>query len=217
MTISLSDLGKRFNYDWIFRHVNYQFENNNVYAITGSNGSGKSTFLQILAGAIFHNEGSVSYTNQQGNIIAEEDIFKSVSFCAPYLELIEEMTGLEFLQFHQGFKPFLQGIDPAMVLQKVELEKAANKQIRHYSSGMKQRLKLGQCFFTDTPIVLLDEPCTNLDASGIAIYQSLLEQLKKDRIVLIASNDPVEFKQSNQQLNISYYSSSANSSLYTSN
>jgi len=188
-----------------------------VYAITGSNGSGKSTFLQIIAGAIFHNEGNVSYINQQGNIIAEEDIFKSVSFCAPYLELIEEMTGLEFLQFHQGFKPFLQGIDPAMVLQKVELEKAANKQIRHYSSGMKQRLKLGQCFFTDTPIVLLDEPCTNLDASGIAIYQSLLEQLKKDRIVLIAINDPVEFKQSNQQLNISYYSSSANSSLYTSN
>ena len=217
MTISLSDLGKRFNYDWIFRHVNYQFENNNVYAITGSNGSGKSTFLQILAGAIFHNEGSVSYTNQQGNIIAEEDIFKSVSFCAPYLELIEEMTGLEFLQFHQRFKPFLQGIDPSTILKKVELEKAAHKQIRYYSSGMKQRLKLGQCFFTDTPIVLLDEPCTNLDASGIAIYQSLLEQLKKDRIVLIASNDPVEFKQSNQQLNISYYSSSANSNLYTSN
>ena len=217
MTISLSDLGKRFNHDWIFRHVNYQFENNNVYAITGSNGSGKSTFLQILAGAIFHNEGSVNYTNQQGNIIAEEDVFKSVSFCAPYLELIEEMTGLEFLQFHQRFKPFLQGIDPTTILKKVELEKAAHKQIRYYSSGMKQRLKLGQCFFTDTPIVLLDEPCTNLDASGIAIYQSLLEQLKKDRIVLIASNDPVEFKQSNQQLNISYYSSSANSSLYTSN
>lgn len=217
MTISLSDLGKRFNYDWIFRHVNYQFENNNVYAITGSNGSGKSTFLQIIAGAIFHNEGSVSYINQQGNIIAKEDIFKSVSFCAPYLELIEEMTGLEFLQFHHGFKPFLPGINSTMVLQKVELEKAAHKQIRYYSSGMKQRLKLGQCFFTDTPIVLLDEPCTNLDASGIAIYQSLLEQLKKDRIVLIASNDPVEFKQSNQQLNISYYSSSANSSLYTSN
>ena len=217
MTISLSDLGKRFNYDWIFRHVNYQFESNSVYAITGSNGSGKSTFLQIIAGAIFHNEGTVTYTNQQGNIIPEESIYQLISFCAPYLELIEEMTGLEFLHFHQRFKPFLQGIDPAMVLQKVELEKAAHKQIRYYSSGMKQRLKLGQCFFSDTPIVFLDEPCTNLDASGIAIYQSLLEQLKKDRMVLIASNDPVEFKQSNQQLNISYYSSSANSSLYTSN
>lgn len=217
MTISLTDLGKRFNYDWVFRHINYQFEKNIVYAITGSNGTGKSTFLQIIAGAVFHNEGIINSTDQQGNKIADESIFQSVSFCAPYLELIEEMTGLEFLHFHQRFKPFLPGINPTVVLQKVELEKAAHKQIRYYSSGMKQRLKLGQCFFSDTPILLLDEPCTNLDATGIEIYQTLLEKLKKDRIVLIASNDPVEFKQSNQQLNISYYSSSANSNQYISN
>lgn len=135
MTISLVELGKRFNYDWIFRHVNYQFERNSVYAITGSNGSGKSTFLQIVGGVLFHNEGSITYTNQEGNQIPDETIFQLVSFCAPYLELIEEMTGLEFLNFHQHFKPFLPGVDSATILQKVELEKAAHKQIRYYYRG----------------------------------------------------------------------------------
>ncbi|NBX11642.1 MAG: ATP-binding cassette domain-containing protein [Chitinophagaceae bacterium] len=217
MTISLSDLGKRFNYDWIFRHLSYQFESNQVVAIIGSNGSGKSTLLQIIGGALFHNEGTVNYTDNQGAKLADESIFKQVSFCAPYLELIEEMTGLEFLNFHERFKPFIPGVDAKTVLQKIQLEQAAQKQIRYYSSGMKQRLKLGQCLFSDTSVVLLDEPCTNLDITGIEMYQSLVEQLKKDRVVIIASNDPVEYKQSNHELNISYYSSLANSNQYTSN
>ncbi|NDB52755.1 MAG: ATP-binding cassette domain-containing protein [Chitinophagaceae bacterium] len=127
------------------------------------------------------------------------------------------MTGLEFLNFHQRFKPFISGVDATSVLQKIQLEQAAQKQIRYYSSGMRQRLKLGQCLFSDTSVVLLDEPCTNLDATGIEMYQSLVEQLKKDRVVIIASNDPVEYKQSNHELNISYYSSLANSNQYTSN
>ena len=217
MKISLSDLGKRFNYDWIFRHLNYQFKSNEVVAIIGSNGSGKSTLLQIIGGALFHNEGTVNYTDNQGAKLADESIFKQVSFCAPYLEFIEEMSGLEFLNFHERFKPFIPGVDAKTVLQKIQLEQAAQKQIRYYSSGMRQRLKLGQCLFSDTSVVLLDEPCTNLDATGIEMYQSLVDQLKKDRVVIIASNDPVEYKQSNHELNISYYSSLANSNQYTSN
>ena len=57
MTIFLSDAGKRFNRDWIFRHLNYQFEAGQSYAITGPNGSGKSTLLQALSGSMYINEG----------------------------------------------------------------------------------------------------------------------------------------------------------------
>ena len=109
MTISLSDAGKRFNRDWIFRHFNYRFEAGQSYAITGPNGSGKSTLLQALSGGMMLNEGAIQYSI---NTIpcSIEIIYRHVSLCAPYLEVVEEMTLKEFLNFHARFKPFLKGI-----------------------------------------------------------------------------------------------------------
>lgn len=206
MTISLSDAGKRYNRDWIFRHFNYTFEQGQTYAIIGPNGSGKSTLLQVLSGGMMLNEGKMKYeVGSQKSEIPDDKIYSRVSICAPYLELIEEMTLKEFLDFHQGFKPFLPGITTDAVIATLGLEKAVNKQIRYYSSGMKQRVKLAQCIFSDTPIVLLDEPCTNLDAAGIDLYHSLIENYCKDRLVAVSSNDEVEYKFCEKKINMSDY------------
>ncbi len=208
MTISLSDAGKRFNRDWIFRHVNYTFEAGQSYAIIGPNGSGKSTLLQVLSGGMMLNDGSIEFrvgSSESGvlsrelgvgssTIISTEKIYNHISICAPYLEVIEEMTLKEFLEFHRGFKPFLEGITADSIISTLGLEKAINKQIRYYSSGMKQRVKLAQCIFSDTAIVLLDEPCTNLDTEGIALYHRLIDEYSKDRLVVVSSNDEVEYK-----------------------
>jgi ABC-type multidrug transport system ATPase subunit len=206
MTICLSDAGKRFNRDWIFRHFNYTFEAGQSYAITGPNGSGKSTMLQALSGGMYINEGNVQYSinNVQCSI---ENIYQQVSICAPYLEVVEEMTLREFLDFHHEFKPFLAGITTDSIITVLGLEKAVNKQIRYYSSGMKQRVKLAQCIFSDTVIVLLDEPCTNLDAAGIELYHSLITDYCKDRLVVVSSNDEVEYKFCGEKINISDYKS----------
>lgn len=193
MTISLSDAGKRFNREWIFRHFTYNFEAGNSYAIIGPNGSGKSTLLQVLSGSMMANEGNIQYST--GNIqLSSDNIYEQVSLCAPYLELVEEMTLTEFLDFHKGFKPFLKGITTAGIIATLGLEKAANKQIRYYSSGMKQRVKLAQCIFSDTMILLLDEPCTNLDTEGIALYQQLINDYGKNRLIAVSSNDEVEYR-----------------------
>ncbi len=205
MTISLSDLGKRFNRDWIFRRLTYEFSAGNSYALIGPNGSGKSTLLQVIGGALFFNEGTIRYTNTAQQEIKDELVFKQVAIAAPYLELIEEMTGQELLDFHQTFKPFMKGKNSAAILHEVGLSDAAQKQIRYYSSGMKQRLKLAQSFFCDTPVLLLDEPCTNLDQNGIELYHRLLSLYTQNRIVIIASNDPVEYKFCQQQLLLSEY------------
>ena len=204
MTISLSDAGKRFNRDWIFRHFNYQFEKGNAYAITGPNGSGKSTLLQVLSGAMMINEGRIEYrtpNKEQKN----EEVYKHISICAPYLDVIEEMTFKEFLDFHHGFKPFLHGITAESIITAVGLEGAVKKQIRNYSSGMKQRVKLAQCIFSDTPIVLLDEPCTNLDAAGIELYHGLISKYCSDRLVVVSSNDEVEYSFCRKRINIIEY------------
>lgn len=206
MTISLSDAGKRYNRDWIFRHVNHQFHSGTSYAITGPNGSGKSTLLQVLSGGTMTNEGKISFS-ENGKEISTEDIYRHVSICAPYLELIEEMTLLEFLDFHHGFKPFLPGYTNQRIVEILSLEKAAHKQIRYYSSGMKQRVKLAQCILSDSAIVLLDEPCTNLDVTGINLYHKLIEENAKDRLVLVSSNDEVEYRFCTEKLNINDYKS----------
>jgi ABC-type multidrug transport system ATPase subunit len=206
MTISLSDAGKRFNRDWIFRHFNYSFEAGQSYAIIGPNGSGKSTLLQVLGGGMMMNEGNIKYSAD--NIqYSSENIYQHVSICAPYLEVVEEMTLKEFLEFHHGFKPLLPGVTPDSIISALGLEKAINKQIRYYSSGMKQRVKLAQCIFSDTAIVLLDEPCTNLDTEGIALYHRLINDHCKDRLVVVSSNDEVEYKFCGSKINISNYKS----------
>jgi ABC-type multidrug transport system ATPase subunit len=204
MTISLSDAGKRFNRDWIFRHFNYTFEAGQSYAITGPNGSGKSTLLQALSGGMYINEGKIDYAINYSPC-AIENIYQQVSICAPYLEVIEEMTLKEFLNFHSEFKPLLPGITIEFIITTLGLEKAINKQIRYYSSGMKQRVKMAQCIFSDTAIVLLDEPCTNLDTEGIELYHRLIDNYCKDRLVVVSSNDEVEYRFCTRQVSISDY------------
>lgn len=205
MTITLTNAGKRFNREWIFRNFSYEFTAPNKYAITGANGSGKSTLLQVIAGSLTFNEGAVTIksaqqettewdkqktkNNQQPTSI--ENFFKHISIAAPYLELIEEMTADEFLSFHHSFKPLL--LDNGEILKIVQLEKAVNKQIRYFSSGMKQRLKLAQAFFCKSPVLLLDEPTTNLDAEGIALYHQLIRNYCGNKLVIISSNDKEEY------------------------
>ncbi len=192
MKISLSGAGKRFNREWIFRNATLDFLPNTFYAITGPNGSGKSTLLQAIGGILQLSEGAIAYLNN-GVLVPTEKAYQQMSFCAPYLEVIEEMSLLEFLDFHARFKPFLRGMSKTDIISIIGLEASAAKQIRYYSSGMKQRVKLAQAIFSDTPIVLLDEPCSNLDTPGIELYHSLIGHYCQDRLLIISSNDEQEF------------------------
>ena len=204
--VRLIDTGKRFNREWIFRHCSYEFHSGKSYAITGPNGSGKSTLLQVIAGAILHNEGTIEYSIGQ-RTIENEQHYTYISIAASYLELIEEMTAKEMLQFHSKFKPLIQSISIEEILKVVGLENAVNKQIRYFSSGMKQRLKLAQAFFSNTPVLLLDEPTTNLDADGIALYQSLISNYTKDKLVIVSSNVKQEYDFCEEVIEIGKYKS----------
>jgi ABC-2 type transport system ATP-binding protein len=192
MRILTCNLGKRYNKEWIFKDFSYTFDEGNAYAITGPNGSGKSTLLQCIAGATHTSKGSIQYFIQDKEITTDK-AFTHLSFAAPYLELLEELTLKEMLQFHQKFKPFYTDISDAEVAAMVGLTTSMQKQIGNFSSGMKQRLKLALAFFSNTSLLLLDEPTANLDAKGIALYQQLIAQYRKDRTTLISSNDKEEY------------------------
>jgi ABC-type multidrug transport system ATPase subunit len=204
MTISLSDAGKRFNREWIFHRLHYTFRSGSSYAITGPNGSGKSTLLQVIAGSISTSEGSIEYSINDKKYESDA-IYRQMSVAAPYLELVEELTLREFLDFHGRFKPWLPGLDTASIIRLLSLEKAAGKQLRYYSSGMKQRVKLAQAIFSNTALLLLDEPSTNLDKEGILLYHQLIKDYTANRLVIVSSNDTQEYDFCKEVLNIMDY------------
>lgn len=199
ITITLQNVSKKYNRDWIFKNLSYIFQQTKSYAIVGSNGSGKSTLLQVIAASTNATNGKIIYQNDQA-IIENENIHQYLTIAAPYLELIEEMTVKEFLQFHANFKSLSLPIDK--IISIVDLQKAINKQIRYYSSGMKQRVKLAQAIFSNVPIILLDEPCTNLDKTGYQLYHHLIHNYCANKLVIVSSNDENEMDFCEERINI---------------
>ena len=192
MEIIAENIGKKYNKEWIFRNLSLVLKNNQSIAITGANGAGKSTLLQLLAGAVPASEGSITY-QKENKTLNSDFFFEHISYVAPYLELIEEMTIREMVTFHRNFKPLSENISTEDFVQKIMLEHAADKEVRLLSSGMKQRVKLGLALFSDTSVLMLDEPTTNLDNKGIDWYlQEIKKQLNK-RLIIICSNQKHEY------------------------
>ena len=205
LQISLQNVGKRYNHEWIFRGINHSFHQNEHTVILGSNGSGKSTLLQVILGSIVNSEGEIEYT-VNGKTFKAEETRGFFSIATPYLELIEEFTLVEALEFHQKMAAFRTGLTINSIIEKLYLTEAKNKEIKYYSSGMKQRVKLGIALLSDTPFILLDEPTSNLDAQAIEWYKQLVDEHKKDRIILVCSNDQKEeFSFCTQKLNLMDY------------
>lgn len=205
MQINLSNIGKRYNFEWIFRKVNYDFSSENNYVILGSNGSGKSTLLQVIAGNLTNSEGEIQY-QVSGTKYQDEIIFKQLSYCAPYLDLFDEFTLTESIAFQEKFKPFQAGLDLKKIIELTELEKSKDKQLKYYSSGMKQRVRLALAILANTPLLLLDEPTSNLDKKAIDWYQKLVTEYSKNRLIIVASNQQeYEYPFCNKQLNIEEY------------
>ena len=205
MTISLNKLGKKFNRDWIFKNLDFDFEAEKPCAILGSNGSGKSTLLQIISGAQLPVEGEINYSLNDTAISYRtfEELYKNISIAAPYMELIEEYTLEESVKFHSQFKSFMNGLTDADVIEITGLAASRNKQLKYFSSGMKQRVRLALAVLSDTKILLLDEPCSNLDQKAVDWYNELIQKYSKGRIIIVCSNHQEnEYKFCTATLNI---------------
>lgn len=200
MEILLENIGKRYRRDWVFRGIDFQFKSGEKCAITGRNGSGKSTFLKVLSSHLTPTKGTISFRNTEA--IESDKVFNSLAFAAPYIELLEEFTLREMLDFHLKFKSFQSNLTTSDLIEITFLEASANKEIRFFSSGMKQRVKLAMAICSDSPLLLLDEPSTNLDREGIEWYRNLIKKYSGDRTVIIASNVEEDFDFCENSLNI---------------
>lgn len=205
MNITLHNTGRRFNQEWIFKSIDYTFSSNNKYAILGPNGSGKSTLIKVLLGQLTPSKGTVDYT-YQGAKIHVDDIYRYIAVAAPYIELIEEFSLQELVNFHFKFKDLLPAFEKSQIFELLKMEKFIHKQIKYFSSGMKQRVKLALACCSDTPILFLDEPTSNMDVEGEQWYLELIDKINSpNRIIIIGSNQEKEFAFCDYQINILDY------------
>ncbi len=202
MKIELTNIAKRYKSEWVIKNVTLVFEAAQRYAVTGPNGSGKSTLLKILSGHLTPSLGAIAFWSAQKKIPVDE-VYRHLSYAAPYIDLIEEFTLWEALHFHQHFKPFCKNQQPADLLQILGFERAKHKPVRHFSSGMKQRLRLAMAICSDTPLLLLDEPTATLDRQGVIWYQSLIQEfVGQERLAIVASNVEEDFLFCNEKIDI---------------
>lgn len=205
MEVALDRVGKRFNREWIFREVTHLFTPDEPTVILGGNGSGKSTLLKLLAGYVRPSEGNLTYTNASTEVPTEH-VFRYISYVAPYLNLYEDLRLEEALAFHFQFKSLRPGLTLDQLSERLYLENAGTKPIREFSSGMKQRVKLGLAIWSDTPLLFLDEPCSNLDQRGKDWYANLITEHSGNRTVIVCSNaQEEEYRFCRAQLEIERY------------
>lgn len=207
MKINLEGAGKKYYREWIFRNVNVSFSAGDKTVILGQNGSGKSTLLQVIGGAIIPNEGTIKYSTGEKDI-SPDHYFRHISIASPYLELIDEFTLREIIDFHFRFKSVISSLTTADVLKLTGLASKSDQVFRYFSSGMKQRVKLALALLSDTEVTLLDEPCSNLDAEGVNWYNDLVSQYSGNRIIIVASNlNADEYGFCTRKLNMHEYKS----------
>jgi ABC-type multidrug transport system ATPase subunit len=204
MHIVLEQIGRRFNREWIFKKIDFSFKSGQSYAILGINGSGKSTLLQVISGSLTPSTGKLLYTLNDKEI-AVESVFKELSIAAPYLELIEEFSLIEVLNFHFQFKHRMDDLTNEDLITLLNMETSRDKQLKYFSSGMKQRVKLVLAFCAATPILLLDEPTSNLDEQGISWYKELVTRFTRNKLVIVCSNQTHEYDFCTHQLKITDY------------
>ena len=187
MNIQLTNSGKKYSNNWIFRNFSYQFTEGKKQVILGPNGSGKSTLLKIISGGAMLSEGIIEYSIDSKKI-KPEDVFQYVSIAAPWLDIPEEYSLEEIITFHTQFKQFAKGISVKDAIKIIDLEHTREKHYRNFSSGMKQRVKLGLAILTYAPLLLLDEPVTALDAKSVSWYQAMIATHAKNKTILVFSN-----------------------------
>lgn len=204
MQIKLDNIGRRFNREWIFEGIDYTFEQGQSYAVLGHNGSGKSTLLQMLAGSLTASAGTITYSCD-GKQTDVEAVYQHVSIAAPYLELIEELSLNELLDFHFRFKRPLNQLTTKQIIALLGLETSASKPLKYFSSGMKQRTKLALALCSDTSLLLLDEPASNLDQTGVTWYRDMVDQFATGRTLIVCSNQSLEYEFCTNRLLITDY------------
>jgi heme exporter protein A len=192
-SLKADNLGKQFGSRKVFAGLSLDLHAGQSLAITGRNGTGKSTLLMLLLGLYHPSRGTVSYSCD-GTILTDSEIRFRTSLVSPYLNLYDQLTGEENLVFLATLAGVnLTGKRLDELLATVGLEGRGVDRVGTYSSGMKQRLKYAAALLKDPAYLFLDEPTSNLDADGKQAVQRIIAERRPHSVVVIATNEEEEY------------------------
>ncbi len=204
LTVISENLTKKYSGKTIFAELNFNLSYGQSAVIVGRNGSGKSTLMKIVSGLISPTAGRMRFLRDD-NELDREFVRTSMGFVSPYLNLYDELTALENLRFFSGLKSGKDNSDDEKLkshLQFVGLYERRNDEVKAYSSGMKQKLKIAFSLLNEPELLLLDEPRSNLDRDGISIIEKIAEGQKEKGVLIIATNDEDDLKLCEMKINI---------------
>jgi heme exporter protein A len=202
-TLRVSGIGKHYGETLLFKDISFQLEQGDVLAVTGWNGSGKSTLLRIIAGLVRASSGQVEMFDE-GEPIGKERRRGFLGMVAPAMSLYDELTGLENLQFFSRVRGLTCDRNDCLhIMDDLGITEHSAKRCREYSSGMKQRLKLAQALLHKPPLLLLDEPGSNLDSKGIGVVEKIVSKQRQSGVTVIASNEKREADYADRIINLS--------------
>ncbi len=190
MRVKLNKVGKRFNKEWILRNLSLDIPSQSSLSITGANGSGKSTLIKLISAYMEPTLGNIQYFENK-NIYPIESISQSIGLAAPYVDLIEEFSLREHVEFHFKFRSTPFSLDE--IIAKTNFQFFIDKKVKDFSSGMKQRLKLALAIYAENKLLILDEPTSNLDQEGIEWYRDEILQKLGTCTIIVASNQQHEY------------------------
>ena len=201
--LRLTNIAKHFGRTLLFKKISFQLVSGEIVAIIGWNGSGKSTLLRIIAGLARPSVGRVEMFQEEKLLISGMKR-QFVGMVAPALSLYDELSARENLTFFVQVRGiYFDGTSIDNILQRVGLSGWEDEPYGIYSSGMKQRLKIAQALLHQPPLLLLDEPFSNLDSKGIEIVDQIIKEQKKWGMIIIASNEQREIEHADRIINLS--------------
>lgn len=195
--ISAANLSKRFGPVRALDKVNFEVRRGEVVGFLGPNGAGKSTTMRILTCFISPSAGAAKV---HGFDVFEDplEVRRKLGYLPQRAPLYTEMTVWDYLEFTAQ----VRGLDAALFKKRLKkvvevcgLARTLNKEIGTLSHGFRQRVGLGQALIHDPPILILDEPTSDLDPNEKAEVIKYIKEIGRDRTILLSTHNLAEVEE----------------------
>ncbi|SDW30943.1 ABC-2 type transport system ATP-binding protein [Kandleria vitulina] len=191
MNIIMKDISKVIKKNIILRNINLNMIGGKIYGLIGTNGSGKTMLMRLLAGLIRPSEGEIIVNGHR--VEYGKKLYFDMGVIIEKPEFFNDLTGMENLEMLAKLKGKIGRDEMIDAMNRVQLDPNNEKKVKEYSLGMRQRLGIAQAIMEDPEVLILDEVTNALDEEGIKmVYEVLNEEKRKGKIIIISSHNRID-------------------------